>query len=78
MTDKLQYSSILGTKINVTDMAKTVEFITAHLDELKGHYICVSNVHTTVTAYRQPEYREIQNGAVMNIPDGKPLSLVQR
>lgn len=78
MTDKLQYSSILGTKINVTDMAKTVEFITVHLDELKGHYICVSNVHTTVTAYRQPEYREIQNGAAMNIPDGKPLSLVQR
>ncbi|MFR0025066.1 MAG: WecB/TagA/CpsF family glycosyltransferase [Eisenbergiella sp.] len=59
-------------------MDKTVNYIQQHLEELKGHYICVSNVHTTVTAYRDEEYREIQNGAAMNIPDGKPLSIVQR
>ena len=78
MTEELEYCSILGTHINVTDMDKTVNYIQQHLEELKGHYICVSNVHTTVTAYRDEEYREIQNGAVMNIPDGKPLSIVQR
>ncbi|MFR8337845.1 MAG: WecB/TagA/CpsF family glycosyltransferase, partial [Eisenbergiella massiliensis] len=59
-------------------MEKTVSYIEQHLDELKGHYICVSNVHTTVTAYRDGEYREVQNNAAMNIPDGKPLSIVQR
>ena len=77
MTENLKYHSILGTNINVTDMEKTVCYIDAHLDELKGHYICVSNVHTTVTAYRDPEYRRVQNGAALNIPDGKPLSIVQ-
>lgn len=77
MTENLKYHSILGTKINVTDMDKTVRYIEAHLEELKGHYICVSNVHTTVTAYRDPEYRRVQNGTAMNIPDGKPLSIVQ-
>ena len=77
MTENLKYHSILGTKINVTDMEKTVRYIDAHLEELKSHYICVSNVHTTVTAYRDPEYRAVQNGAAMNIPDGKPLSIVQ-
>ena len=77
MTENLKYHSILGTKINVTDMDKTVRYIEAHLEELKGHYICVSNVHTTVTAYRDPEYRRVQNGAAMNIKDGKPLSIVQ-
>ena len=77
MTENLKYHSILGTKINVTDMDKTVRYIDAHLEELKSHYICVSNVHTTVTAYRDPEYRAVQNGAAMNIPDGKPLSIVQ-
>ena len=78
MTTELNYSSILGTKINVTDMEKTVSYIAQHLKELKGHYICVSNVHTTVTAYRDEEYRDVQNNAAMNIPDGKPLSIVQR
>ena len=77
MTENLKYYSILGTKINVTNMDKTVRYIEEHLEELKGHYICVSNVHTTVTAYRDLQYRAVQNGAVMNIPDGKPLSIVQ-
>ena len=40
MTTELNYSSILGTKINITDMEKTVSYIEQHLDELKGHYIC--------------------------------------
>ena len=77
MTENLKYHSILGTKINVTDMEKTVRYIEEHLEELKGRYVCVSNVHTTVTAYRDPAYRAVQNGAAMNILDGKPLSIVQ-
>lgn len=77
MTENLKYYSILGTNINVINMEKTVSYIEEHLEELKGRYICVSNVHTTVTAYRDPAYRAVQNGAAMNIPDGKPLSIVQ-
>ena len=76
MRDDLQYCSILGVNINVTTMEKTVTYIQDHLSELKGDYICVSNVHTTVTAYRNEEYRAVQNGGAMAIPDGKPLSIV--
>ena len=38
-------------------------------------YAC-SNVHTTVTAYEDDEYRKVQNGGIMAIPDGGPLSSV--
>ena len=31
MTENLKYYSILGTKINVTDMDKTVRYIEEHL-----------------------------------------------
>lgn len=78
MLETLVNSCILKTNINVTDMDRTVCYIQENLEELKGHYVCVSNVHTTVTAYRDPEYRSVQNNAAMNIPDGKPLSIVQR
>ena len=44
------------------------------LADWSGHYICVSNVHTTVTAYEDEAYRKVQNGAVMALPDGGPLS----
>ena len=73
-----EYCRILGTRINVTNMEDTIGYITGHLEELKGHYICVSNVHTTVMAYKDSGYQKIQNHAAMALPDGKPLSLVSK
>ena len=71
---ELQYCKILRTNINVTSMAGTLAYINAHIDGLRGRYICVSNVHTTVMAYERKEYRTIQNSAAMALPDGAPLS----
>lgn len=59
-------------------MEKTIQYITEHLEDLRGDYICVSNVHTTVMAYRDEAYRKIQNGGAMALPDGQPLSIVSR
>ena len=78
MNEKLKFCKLLGTNINVITMDETVDYMDQHLDELRGKYICVSNVHTTVMAFRDAEYRKVQNGSVMNLPDGKPLSIVCR
>lgn len=78
MQESLQYCKILGTNINVITMEQTVEYLDTHLEELRGDYICVSNVHTTVMAYRDSKYRAVQNGGAMALPDGKPLSIVCR
>ena len=78
MKDKLTYCNILGTNINVTNMGDTIAYITENLEELKGDYICVSNVHTTVMAYRDKAYRNVQNSGAMALPDGQPLSIVSR
>lgn len=76
--NQLTYCKILKTNINVTDMEHTISYITQNLDALKGDYICVSNVHTTVMAFRDKEYRKVQNSAAMALPDGQPLSIVSR
>ncbi len=78
MSDKLIYCPILKTNINVTNMADTVDYIDEHMDELRGDYICISNVHTTVMAYHDEKYRKVQNQAAMALPDGKPLSIVSK
>lgn len=78
MDKELQYCKILKTNINVTNMEKTIAYITRNLDSLRGNYICVSNVHTTVMAYRDEAYRKVQNGGAMALPDGQPLSIVSR
>ena len=44
-------------------MEDTLSYITDNLEELRGKYICVSNVHTTVMSYKDETYRKIQNEA---------------
>ncbi len=71
-------SRILGVNIAVTNMQDTIHLIITHIKELKGKFICLSNVHTTVMAEKDEEYRQIQNAAFLALPDGSPLALVQR
>lgn len=68
--------NILGVNIAAINMEWLLKYIDQNLDDIKGDYICVSNVHTTVTSYEDDSYRDIQNGGLMAIPDGGPLSSV--
>ena len=70
--------NILSVDIAAVNMDWLLEFTEKHIRALSGDYLCVSNVHTTVTAYEDEEYRAVQNGGVMAIPDGGPLSAVGR
>lgn len=69
---------ILGVDIAAIDMDWLLAFTKAHVKELSGDYICVSNVHTTVTAWKDEAYRAVQNGGILAIPDGGPLSSTGR
>lgn len=78
MSSKLRYCKILNTNINVTNMQETVAYLTEHLEELRGDYVCVANVHTTMMSFRNQAYNTVQNSGAMSLPDGKPLSIVCR
>lgn len=65
---------ILGVHIADINMDWLLKFTQANIKELSGDYICVANVHATVTASEDEEYRAVQNGGIMAIPDGGPLS----
>lgn len=69
---------ILGVNIAAVNMNSLLEFITSNLNKIKGEYICVSNVHTTVMAYDNKDYLNVQNSSLLSIPDGGPLSSVGR
>lgn len=68
--------NILGVDVAAVNMEWLLEFTKKNMKALSGDYMCVANVHTTVTAYEDDSYRDIQNGAIMAIPDGGPLSSV--
>ena len=65
--------NILGVDIAAIDMQWLLNYLNENISDLSGDYICVSNVHTTVTAYEDQEYCKVQNGGIMAIPDGGPL-----
>ena len=68
--------NIMGVNIAAINMKWLINYIEKNLPDIKGDYICVSNVHTTVTSFEDADYCAIQNGGLMAIPDGGPLSTV--
>lgn len=78
--DKTQIPTcnIMGVEIAAINMGWLIDFTQNNIRDLSGDYMCVSNVHTTVTAYEDSIYRTVQNSGIMAIPDGGPLSSVGR
>lgn len=70
--------NIMGVNIAAINMEWLIEYTKAYIKNLSGEYMCVSNVHTTVMSYDDKTYCDIQNGGIMAIPDGGPLSSVGR
>lgn len=69
---------IIGVPISAVNMESCVDIIFRDFDAARGKYICVSNVHTTVTAHDDPMYKKVQSESFLSVPDGKPLSVVGR
>lgn len=68
--------SIMGVKIAAVNMDWLIDFTHKNITAISGNYCCVSNVHTTVMAWENETYRAVQNGGILAIPDGGPLSSI--
>lgn len=75
---KSERANIIGVPISAVNMDICVDNIFEDFDIVRGQYICVSNVHTTVMAHDDPEYYKVQAESFMSVPDGKPLSVIGR
>ncbi|WP_342042989.1 WecB/TagA/CpsF family glycosyltransferase [Bacillus sp. OTU2372] len=75
---KIPTCNILGVNIAAINMEWLIDFFNSNIKSLSGDYVCVSNVHTTVTSFEEPEYCAVQNGGILAIPDGGPLSTIGR
>ncbi len=70
--------NILRVNIAAINMQWLVDYLEKNIKDISGDYITVANVHTTVTAFENEDYLNVQNGGLMAIPDGGPLSSVGR
>lgn len=80
MIDKkeIPVCNIMGVNLAAINMEWLIDFTKKNIKKLSGNYLCVSNVHTTVMSFDDKAYCAVQNGGIMAIPDGGPLSSVGR
>lgn len=75
---KIPTCNILGVNVAAINMEWLLQFTDKYIKDLAGDYACISNVHTTVMSMENPEYCAVQNGGILAVPDGGPLSTVGR
>ena len=68
--------NIIGVPISAVNIDTCIDFLFSNWEAVHGNYICVSNVHTTVMAYDDKDYYNIQSSSLLSVPDGKPLSVI--
>ena len=59
----------LGSYYNFID-----EIMALAENDKNSEYICVSNVHMLVEAYRDKQFKDIVNSSIITTPDGLPLT----
>jgi len=70
--------SIVSMGVDVTNICSTVKSINELVNEKKGAYVCVSNVHMCMETFDSHSFCAVVNQADLVIPDGKPLSIAQK
>lgn len=69
---------ILGVWYTISNIAEAVFYVRHHEEELRGQYICFSNVHTTVMSYDHADVLAAENHAALTFPDGAPIARLLR
>ena len=69
---------VLNLLVDLTDYDSAIEHVIRDARDLRGSYVCVTNVHVTIEAEDDPEYRDLVNNADLVLPDGTPLMWMQR
>ena len=73
----LPCANLLGVRVSAVDLRTAVDLSDRWIKSSMGHgYICATGVHGVMEAHRDPELRCALNHALMNVPDGMPMSWV--
>lgn len=69
---------IVSLLVDVCDYDSAAEAIIEMARSGRGGYVCAASVHMTMEAFDDPKYAAIVNAADLVVPDGRPLSWMQR
>jgi N-acetylglucosaminyldiphosphoundecaprenol N-acetyl-beta-D-mannosaminyltransferase len=73
-----EFADVLGVKVSAINMSRAVDTADRWIRTGKSGYVCVTGVHGVMEAQKDHAFRRILNRAMMNTPDGMPMSWVGR
>lgn len=71
-------ADVLGVNVSAVTLSRAVAIAEAWIARRRPGYICLTGVHGIMEAHADPEFRDILNHAILNAPDGMPLSWIGR
>lgn len=72
-----RHANVLGVRVSALTLDRAVDLADAWLATRAGEaYICMTGVHGVMEARADPSLRRILNEALLNAPDGMPMSWV--
>ena len=76
MTTNRNRINILGLQLDFAAPDAVCEKIIHLASEQQSAYVCLANVHMTIEAWDDSEFRKMVNAADMVVPDGMPLARI--
>lgn len=67
---------VLGVRVSAINLKTAVDLSEYAIRAGRRNYICVTGVHGVMEAHRDPQFCRILNNAILNVPDGMPLSWI--
>jgi N-acetylglucosaminyldiphosphoundecaprenol N-acetyl-beta-D-mannosaminyltransferase len=74
--EKIPHTDVLGVRVSAINLPKAVFLADTAIWAGKKGYICVTGVHGVMEAQKDPVFRETLNNALINTPDGMPMSWI--
>jgi N-acetylglucosaminyldiphosphoundecaprenol N-acetyl-beta-D-mannosaminyltransferase len=70
--------SVLGNQIDAISWEAIIGRIRTWAERRESRYVCLCNVHSVVTGYRDANFRRVIDAADTAAPDGMPVAWVMR
>lgn len=66
---------VISMCVDATTFDAASLLVSTWIDDPKGRYICVSNVHMCMECFEDTAFADVVNNADLVVPDGKPIAL---
>ena len=78
MSPEIFRQTVVSMNVDAARFQTISSRVLTWIDEPKGRYVCVSNVHMCMECLDNPAFADVVNNADLVVPDGKPIALALR